>query len=116
MKLDALESSIRARMQDNASERQRAQQEHDRILADARRAAERIKSDAGNAVERELRRAQVRLREEATGLAIELAADLLRDKVLDADRDRLMDEFISRIERTSLGSQSGSGSGPGSAN
>jgi F-type H+-transporting ATPase subunit b len=89
-------------------ERQRAQQERARILEDARQAAERIKADAGNAAEREFRRAQTKLREEAAELAIELASKLLRDKVADADRDRLMDEFISRVEQTSLGAGSGS--------
>ncbi len=89
-------------------ERQRAQQERSRIVADAERAAERIKADAVNAVERELRRAQAQLRDEASELAIELAATLLREQVVDADRDRLMDEFISRIEQTSLTAGSGS--------
>jgi F-type H+-transporting ATPase subunit b len=89
-------------------ERQRAQQERNRILADAERTAERIKADAANAVERELRRAQAQLRDEASELAIELAADILREKVAEADRDRLMDEFISRIEQTSVAVGSGS--------
>ena len=82
-------------------ERERAQQESNRILADAEQTAERIKADAANAVERELRRAQAQLREEASDLAIELAANILREAVVDSDRDRLMDEFISRIEQTS---------------
>ena len=82
-------------------ERRRVEQERDRILEDARQTAERIKTDAGNAAERELRRAQEQLREEATALALELAEQLLREKVADSDRDRLMDEFISRVEQTS---------------
>lgn len=89
-------------------ERRRAEQERDRILAEARQAAERIKTDAGNAVERELHRAQEKLREEATGLALELASQLLREQVADADRDRLIDEFISRVEQTSPSAGSGS--------
>ena len=82
-------------------ERRRVEQERERILEDARQTAERIKTDAGNAAERELRRAQEQLREEATALALELAEQLLREKVADSDRDRLMDEFISRVEQTS---------------
>ncbi len=89
-------------------ERRRAQQERERILDDARQTAERIKTDASHAAERDLRRAQAALREEATVLAIELAEQLLREKVAGADRDRLMDEFISRVEQTSLSSGSGS--------
>jgi F-type H+-transporting ATPase subunit b len=100
--LDGELSAIRDR------ERQRAMQERERILEDARQAAERIKADAGNAVDREFRRAQVALREEATEVALELAAKLLRDQVADADRDRLIDEFIIRVEQTSLDNGSGS--------
>jgi len=100
--LDAELAQIRDR------ERRRAQQERERILDDARQTAERIKTDASHAAERDLRRAQTALREEATALAIELAEELLREKVAGADRDRLMDEFISRVEQTSLSSGSGS--------
>lgn len=89
-------------------ERKRAELERDRILDDARQTAERIKADAGHAAERELRRAQAALRDEATALAIELAEKLLREKVAEPDRDRLMDEFISHVEQTTLGAGSGS--------
>ena len=57
-------------------------------------------------VEQELRRAQKELREEASSLAIELAAQILEQQVGEPDRDRLMDEFISRVE---------SGASPGGA-
>jgi F-type H+-transporting ATPase subunit b len=70
------------------------------LLADARAAAERIRSDAANAVDHEVRRAQANLRAEASQLAVELAAGILREQVTTQDRDRLIDEFIARIERT----------------
>jgi F-type H+-transporting ATPase subunit b len=76
----------------------RAEQEAARILADARAAADRIQHDAKAAVAQELRRAQDTLRDEAADLAIELAAQKLSEQVADADRDRLVDEFITRIE------------------
>ena len=50
------------------------------------------------AIDQELRRAREELRDEASDLAVELAAGLLRERVTDADRDRLMDEFIARVE------------------
>ncbi|MBW2268878.1 MAG: ATP synthase F0 subunit B [Deltaproteobacteria bacterium] len=83
----------------------RAQAEKQRILEEARAAAERIRSDARAAVDQELRRARNELRKEASDLSVQLAAELLRNQVSDADRDRLMDEFISEVE------QPGSGSG-----
>jgi F-type H+-transporting ATPase subunit b len=83
-----------------AKSRQRAEAERERIIEDARAAAERIQRDATAAVELELRRAREMLREEATQLAIELAGERLSREVTDADRDRLVDEFIDLIAST----------------
>jgi F-type H+-transporting ATPase subunit b len=90
-----------------ATARERAEAERERILADAHAAAERIRSDAHVAVEQELRRARDQLREEAAALSIQLASELLQAQVTDTDRDRLLDEFISKIEQPS---PTGSGS------
>lgn len=81
-----------------ASATQRAGEEAERIISDARATAERIRTDAQAAVEQELRRAQSELREEAANLALDLAATKLSDNVSEGDRDRLMDEFITRVE------------------
>ncbi len=80
---------------------ERAETERASLLADARAAAERIRSDAATAVEHELRRARANLREEASQLAIELASGILREKVTAQDRERLIDEFIVRIAQSS---------------
>lgn len=85
--------------------RDRAEAEKERILDEARTAADRIRSDARAAVDQELRRAREELRKEASDLSIELAGDLLRNQVNDSDRDRLIDEFIGKVE------QAGSGAG-----
>jgi F-type H+-transporting ATPase subunit b len=77
--------------------RERAENDRERILAEAHEAAERIQRDAVASVEQELRRAQAELREEAAQLATELAAGLLRDQIGEADRERLVDEFISQV-------------------
>lgn len=78
--------------------RERAEAERESLLADARAGAERIRRDATTAVDRELRRAREALREEASQLAVELAAGLLSDNVTEQDRDRLLEEFVARIE------------------
>ena len=77
--------------------RTRAENERERILAEAQESAERIQRDAVASVEQELRRAQAELRKEAANLATELAAGLLQDQIGEADRDRLVDEFISQV-------------------
>ncbi|MGI9432763.1 MAG: hypothetical protein ACR2PQ_11145 [Myxococcota bacterium] len=80
-----------------------AEQEREKIVADAHVVAERIERTAASAVERETRRARVALREEASELAVELAAGLLKSGVTDQDRDRLVDEFVERLEGESAG-------------
>jgi len=79
--------------------REAAQEEGARILADARAVAERIQRDAHSALERELHRARGRLRSEVADLAVDLAEKLLREQVQGADRARLVDEFVARIEQ-----------------
>lgn len=78
--------------------RQRAEGERDRIIEAAQASAERIRHDAGVAVEHELRRAREQLREDAADLAVELADGMLREQLDDADRKRLLDEFIDTIQ------------------
>ena len=94
-KLSELESEVEA-LQSQA--RQRAEEESKRILAEAQRSAERIQSDATAAIDQELLRAQRELRSEAAALAVDMAAEILSQQVGDADRERLLDEFISRVE------------------
>jgi F-type H+-transporting ATPase subunit b len=78
--------------------RAQAESERDRLLADARSAAERIRRDARLAVEQEGRRAREELRAESADLAVRLAAEMLQRQVGDADRARLVDEFVESIE------------------
>lgn len=95
-----------------ATSRERAEAERERIVADANATADRIRSDATAAIEQELRRSREVLTEEAANLAVELAGSLLREHVTDADHDRLVTEFIERIERTAdAGGSEGAGTG-----
>lgn len=79
--------------------RHSAEQERERILAEAERSAEAMRRTAKGAIDRELRRAEQVLRDEAADLAVELAEKLLKEQVSDADRTRLVDEFVTRIEQ-----------------
>ena len=78
--------------------RERADAERESLLEDARRSADRIRQDAAAAVDQEVRRARATLHDEASKLAVELAAGILREQVTEQDRDRLLEEFIGRIE------------------
>ena len=86
---------------------ERAARERTRILEEADRAAERVRHDAESAVERELGRARQTLREEASDLAVELAGKLLSGQVTDADRERLVDEFVTKLENGASDSRPG---------
>jgi len=88
--------------------RQRAENERANIIADATASAKRIRADATAAIEQELRRSRAVLREEAADLALELAENLLRGQVNDGDRERLVGEFIERIEEPAA-NEAGSG-------
>jgi F-type H+-transporting ATPase subunit b len=95
-----------------ATSRERAEAEREKIIADANAAAERIRTEATAAIEQELRRSREVLSEEAANLAVELAGNLLREHVTNADRDRLVTEFIERIERAAdTGVSGGAGIG-----
>ncbi len=95
-KLVELDAAM-TRIREQARERAEAERRH--ILADASAAAERIRNDARTAVDQELRRAREELRREAAELALEIAAETLRARITDADRSRLVDDFIETIER-----------------
>jgi len=86
-----------------AMARHRAEAERAKILSDARAGAERIQRNASAAIAQELRRAREQLREEATQLSIEMAGERLAREVTDADRARLVDEFIERVASDDAG-------------
>ncbi len=90
-----------------ATERKRAEREREKILEEAQQAAERIRNEAGTAVEREVRRAQEELRKEAAELALEMAGNLLRERMGDEDQSRLVEEFIARVESSNRSEGSG---------
>ena len=69
--------------------------------------ADRIQRTARTAIDQELRRAKEVLRGEAAELAVDLAAGMLRDRVTDEDRARLVDEFIARVEQAPAAPGSG---------
>ncbi len=81
------------------STKRAAEQERDAIIADAKKTAERIRNSASSVVDRELRSARESLRAEVAGLATEMAGGILAEKVNDGDRDRLVDEFIEKLEQ-----------------
>lgn len=80
-----------------ASLRREGELERERVLANAREMAEKIKAEAGKAAENEVARAKGELRREASRLAIAMAEELLKKNVSAADQQRLVDEYMSKV-------------------
>ncbi|MBW2712343.1 MAG: ATP synthase F0 subunit B [Deltaproteobacteria bacterium] len=84
-----------------------AESEKERILAQARQTAERIREEGKISVARELENARAELRTEVADLAIEVAREILAQQVNDADRAKLLDGFIQGLESGSTTEQRG---------
>lgn len=77
--------------------RREGEVERDRILANAREMAEKLKVEAEKAAENEVARARAELRAEASRLAITMAEELLRKHITGDDQQRLVNEYMSKV-------------------
>jgi F-type H+-transporting ATPase subunit b len=77
--------------------RQEGELEQEKILANARAMAEKIKGEAEKTAAMEVEKARTSLRQEATALAISMANDILRNSVSGADHERLVNEYLQRV-------------------
>lgn len=68
-----------------------------RIVAEAKTAAERIKDQARIMADQEIIRARTELREEASHLAVQLAAQTLKSAMRTDDQDRLVGEYLTKV-------------------
>jgi F-type H+-transporting ATPase subunit b len=97
--IQARTQELQGRLEElEAASRSRTEEESTRILAEAHRMADRIQSDAAAAIDQELLRARRELRAEAADLAVDLAREILEEQVGAGDRERLLDEFIERVD------------------
>jgi len=71
--------------------------EREKILANAREMAEKIKSEASKTAESEIMRARTELRSEAARLAIEVAAEILEKNFSTEDQTRLVNEYMQKV-------------------
>lgn len=81
--------------------REQAEAQAQHTLEQARAHAERMRREAAAAVDQETRRARLELQAEAGALAVEIATSLLREHVSPEDRERLVEEFVRRVETES---------------
>lgn len=81
------------------SEMIRAQgvEEKERLVADARKIAEKMKEDAAVRMDQDLKKASNRLRMEASELSLQMAEDILKRNVTEKDHDKMVAEYIDRM-------------------
>jgi F-type H+-transporting ATPase subunit b len=108
-KADQMARDIQARLarleEDVRQIRERARTEGERqkreMIAAAEAEAQKILQGAKNEVDNRLKNARHELTEYAGQLASDRAEKLLRDKVTDADREKLFQESLSEVEEAS---------------
>jgi len=73
------------------------EQEKERIIAEARVAAQKIAAQAAQSAEQETIKARAELRIEAARLAVEIATGKLTGTIQKADHDRFVGEYLDKV-------------------
>jgi F-type H+-transporting ATPase subunit b len=68
-----------------------------RILENAEKESQRIKQQAQFMAEQEVKKARALLRKEAVDLAVEMAESLLKERLTENDKMRLVEEYIEKV-------------------
>jgi F-type H+-transporting ATPase subunit b len=71
--------------------------EKERIIADAKKAAVKMKEDTQSRVEQEMKKAGNMLRAEAVKLSVEMAEELLKRNIQAADHDVLVKDYLDKV-------------------
>ncbi|WP_136524089.1 F0F1 ATP synthase subunit B family protein [Geomonas ferrireducens] len=81
----------------SANMKREGELEKERIIAEAKEAAARIKAQAAAAAEQEVLKAKDELRAEAARLAVELAEQKIKQNIAKGDQDKLVGDYISKV-------------------
>lgn len=74
-------------------------EEKERIVAEAQQRAKQILDQADLAIEREIRAAGERLKQEVVDIAAQKAQEIIVREIKDSDQDNLVNEFIEEMEK-----------------
>ena len=77
--------------------KQSADAETEKVVANADRMALTMVEAAKVAAEQELRKAKIALKNEAVEMAVQLAESLIREKINDADRKRIAEDYLVKV-------------------
>ncbi len=71
--------------------------ESEKVVANAERMSVGIIESAKLAAEQEVRKAKTSLRNEAVGLAVELAESLISEKITEQDRKKIVEDYLDKV-------------------
>jgi F-type H+-transporting ATPase subunit b len=71
--------------------------EKERIVAEARKAAEKMKEDTQTRMEQELKKASQQLRSETVRLSTQMAEELLRKHIQATDHQAMVEDYIAKV-------------------
>ncbi|HRT63153.1 MAG TPA: F0F1 ATP synthase subunit B [Syntrophales bacterium] len=71
--------------------------EKQKLIADAEKAAEKMKEDAKARMDQELKKAHAQLRTEAVELSIRVAEDILKRNISKEDHEQMVKEYMDRM-------------------
>lgn len=77
--------------------RKSAETEKEKVLANAERMANAMVESAKVAAEQELRNAKMALKNEAVELAVQLAEALIRERINEDDRKRIVEDYLVKV-------------------
>jgi F-type H+-transporting ATPase subunit b len=69
-----------------------------RILKEAQSAADKLQSQARRNIEHEFKQAKLKLQEDIFETSLAKAEEILKGKISDEDQDRLVDEYLRKVE------------------
>ncbi|MDQ1240474.1 MAG: F-type H+-transporting ATPase subunit b [Thermodesulfobacteriota bacterium] len=74
-----------------------AEAEKDKVLGNAERMSNAMVESARIAAEQELRNAKITLKNEAVDMAVQLAEALIREKINEDDRKRIVEDYLVKV-------------------
>jgi len=77
--------------------RQQGLAEKERILADAERAAGKMKEDARKRMDHEMKMARQDLRNEAVSLSVQMAREILKQQITKTDHAVMVGDYIDKV-------------------
>ncbi|MFV1956685.1 MAG: ATP synthase F0 subunit B [bacterium] len=78
--------------------REESETEKARILSEAEKAVEKLKREASQAIQQELKKSQEELRNEVAQIAVTIAREIIRENIQEKDHTRFVEEYLEKLE------------------